>query len=446
MGVHDLRAFTHDRHRTVDDRPFGGGEGMVLKAEPLAEALASLGVKPKEQALFSSQRLEEETIPAKGTGFSPYIQPVEDTGALAPAETPATAPTPRPTVVLLSAQGRRFTQATAREFARLDRVVLICGRYEGVDERINQLYCDMELSIGDYILSGGELAAAVVVDATMRLIPGVLGNEASGEFESFGVADAEITSDTDGVPRSQHGAGGLLDYPHYTRPAEFGGLPRARSPDERRPQGDSSLAARAAVAQDPGQPARSVGGRGVERGRPPPSRRHPTRPTLAADRPQSLMVYCCGSKAMKISALKKAPLNPSRRDFMLSPSAIAAAGFALGDSQLFAEHAEGQDAAAGTPAGSQAVHLRNSRRRDQGDARARPANNTIVTDKNFTVILTVETAKSARNLSTTRAATTCSTFWTGLLCTKWVERRKVRTAPGPESGLRLSRRELSLTS
>ncbi len=223
VGVHDLRAFTHDRHRTVDDRPFGGGEGMVLKAEPLAEALASLGVKPKEQALFSSQRLEEETIPAKGTGFSPYIQPVEDTGALAPAETPATAPTPRPTVVLLSAQGRRFTQATAREFARLDRVVLICGRYEGVDERINQLYCDMELSIGDYILSGGELAAAVVVDATMRLIPGVLGNEASGEFESFGVADAEITSDTDGVPRSQHGAGGLLDYPHYTRPAEFGG-------------------------------------------------------------------------------------------------------------------------------------------------------------------------------------------------------------------------------
>ena len=102
--------------------------------------------------------------------------------------------------------------------------MLICGRYEGVDERINQLYCDMELSIGDYVLSGGELAAAVVVDATMRLLPGVLGNEASGEFESFGVADAEITAAEDGVPRSQHGAGGLLDYPHYTRPAEFGGL------------------------------------------------------------------------------------------------------------------------------------------------------------------------------------------------------------------------------
>jgi tRNA (guanine37-N1)-methyltransferase len=107
---------------------------------------------------------------------------------------------------------------------RLERVVLICGRYEGVDERINELYCDMELSIGDYVLSGGELAAAVVLDATMRLIPGVLGNEASGEFESFGVADSAISIDVEGVPRSQHGSGGLLDYPHYTRPAEFGGL------------------------------------------------------------------------------------------------------------------------------------------------------------------------------------------------------------------------------
>ena len=127
-------------------------------------------------------------------------------------------------MILLSAQGRPFTQAVARELAGQERVVLICGRYEGVDERINQLYCDMELSIGDYVLSGGELAAAVVVDAVMRLVPGVLGNEASGEFESFGVADAEISADVEGVPRSQHGAGGLLDYPHYTRPAEFGGL------------------------------------------------------------------------------------------------------------------------------------------------------------------------------------------------------------------------------
>ena len=131
-------------------------------------------------------------------------------------------------VILLSAQGRVFTQAVARELAALERVVLVCGRYEGVDERINDLYCDMELSIGDYVLSGGEPAAAVVVDATMRLIPGVLGNEASGVYESFGAPDdeiaAEIDVDVEGVPRSQHGAGGLLDYPHYTRPAEFGGL------------------------------------------------------------------------------------------------------------------------------------------------------------------------------------------------------------------------------
>jgi len=188
VGVHDLRAYTHDRHRTVDDRPFGGGEGMVLKPEPLAEALASLGIQPKAE-----RGAEAEDAP-------------------------------RTRVILLSAQGPRFTQAMAREIAELDRVVLICGRYEGVDERINQLYCDMELSIGDYVLSGGELAAAVVVDAAMRLIPGVLGNEASSEFESFGVADEEILSAEDGVPRSQHGAGGLLDYPHYTRPAEFGGV------------------------------------------------------------------------------------------------------------------------------------------------------------------------------------------------------------------------------
>jgi tRNA (guanine37-N1)-methyltransferase len=127
-------------------------------------------------------------------------------------------------VILLSAQGRPLTQGLARELAQAERVVLVCGRYEGVDERINELYCDMELSIGDYVLSGGELAAAVVIDATMRLIPGVLGNEASGEFESFGAADAEIETDVEGVPRSQHGAGGLLDYPHYTRPAEFCGL------------------------------------------------------------------------------------------------------------------------------------------------------------------------------------------------------------------------------
>jgi tRNA (guanine37-N1)-methyltransferase len=186
VGVHDLRTFTHDRHRTVDDRPFGGGEGMVLKPQPIADALSSLNINPKAQR----------------------------------AESPAA----QTQVILMSAQGRPFTQSVAREIASLDRVVLICGRYEGVDERINQLYCDMELSIGDYVLSGGELAAAVVIDAAMRLLPGVLGNEASSEFESFGIADAEISTEVEGVPRSQHGAGGLLDYPHYTRPSEFAGL------------------------------------------------------------------------------------------------------------------------------------------------------------------------------------------------------------------------------
>jgi tRNA (guanine37-N1)-methyltransferase len=190
IETHDLRNFTHDKHRTVDDRPFGGGEGMVLKPEPLAEALEALGIGRKDDRDQGSGGRDQS----------------------------------KTRVVLLSAQGRLFSQSVAREFAALERVVLISGRYEGVDERINELYCDMELSIGDYVLSGGELAAAVVVDATMRLIPGVLGNEASGEFESFGAADSEITAGIDGVPRSQHGSGGLLDYPHYTRPAEFGGL------------------------------------------------------------------------------------------------------------------------------------------------------------------------------------------------------------------------------
>jgi tRNA (guanine37-N1)-methyltransferase len=254
VGIHDLRTFTHDRHRTVDDRPFGGGEGMVLKPEPLAEALTSLGIasKPASQPYRGmTSEVAEKCDAEGGGGFNPRIKPTESMRALAPEACPAPiAPAiqsfsatcsvvpqteqdearalspegSRTRVILLSAQGRPFTQALARELATLDRVVLLCGRYEGVDERINQLYCDQELSIGDYVLSGGELAAAVVVDATMRLIPGVLGNEASGEFESFGVADAEIATDTDGVPRSQHGAGGLLDYPHYTRPAEFAGL------------------------------------------------------------------------------------------------------------------------------------------------------------------------------------------------------------------------------
>ena len=204
IGVHDLRTFTHDRHRTVDDRPFGGGEGMVLKPEPLAEALKSLGIDAR-----TGENQCDSTVAMRRKDGAP---------------TSESSPTLGTRVILLSAQGRPFTQAMARNLAKAERVVLVCGRYEGVDERINDLYCDMELSIGDYVLSGGELAAAVVVDTVMRLVPGVLGNEASGEFESFGVADAEISGDEDGVPRSQHGAGGLLDYPHFTRPAVFRGV------------------------------------------------------------------------------------------------------------------------------------------------------------------------------------------------------------------------------
>ena len=118
VAVHDLREFTHDRHRTVDDRPFGGGEGMVLKPEPLAEAVEHLGLAPRAERAAH-----------------------------------------RETVILLSAQGRRFSQAMARELAQASRVVLLCGRYEGVDERVSELIADQELSIGDYVLSGGELAA-----------------------------------------------------------------------------------------------------------------------------------------------------------------------------------------------------------------------------------------------------------------------------------------------
>jgi tRNA (guanine37-N1)-methyltransferase len=183
IATHDLRAFTHDKHRTVDDRPFGGGEGMVLKPEPLFEAVESLGIAAKPQ------------------------RPANET------------------VILLSAQGRPFTQSVARELAACERVVLLCGRYEGVDERVTDLLADREISIGDYVLSGGELAAAVVVDTVVRLLPGVLGNEASSQYESFGAADHALSSPASAgaPPRAIHGAGGLLDYPHYTRPAEFRG-------------------------------------------------------------------------------------------------------------------------------------------------------------------------------------------------------------------------------
>ena len=158
ISVHDLRDWTHDRHRTVDDRPFGGGEGMLLKAGPIFEAVESIW-------------------PERGS---------------------------KQKVVLLSAQGCRFDQSMARDFSALDELLLVCGRYEGVDERVAEHLADYEISIGDYVLSGGELAAAVVIDAVARLKEGVLGNEQSAIAESFG-------------------ENGLLDCPQYTRPAEFRG-------------------------------------------------------------------------------------------------------------------------------------------------------------------------------------------------------------------------------
>lgn len=158
LHVHDLRNWTHDPHRTVDDRPFGGGEGMVMKCEPIFDAVESIW----------PQRTDKQKV------------------------------------ILLSAQGRKFTQSVARDLAASDELLLICGRYEGVDERIAEHLADEELSIGDYVLSGGELAAAVVVDAVARLLPGVVGNEDSTVNESFEEP-------------------GMLDYPHWTRPAEFRG-------------------------------------------------------------------------------------------------------------------------------------------------------------------------------------------------------------------------------
>jgi tRNA (guanine37-N1)-methyltransferase len=182
IEVHDLRQFTHDKHRTVDDRPFGGGEGMVLKPEPLFECLESLQLASREDRLAG--RAKES-------------------------------------VILLSAQGQRFTQKVAAELAELDRIVLACGRYEGVDERVADFLADRELSIGDYVLSGGELAAAVIIEAVTRLLPGAVGNEASTRQESF---TAHVEDEAYGGGDSTCGSGGLLDYPHYTRPADFRGM------------------------------------------------------------------------------------------------------------------------------------------------------------------------------------------------------------------------------
>src|ERR1700734_2007379 len=190
--VHDLREFTHDRHRTVDDRPFGGGEGMVMKPEPLFEAVESL------------------------VGGDRTATPLADTA-----------------IVLLSAAGRMFTQETARRFVKLERIVLICGRYEGVDEHVAEHLATDEISVGDFVLSGGELPAAMILDAVTRLIPGALGNEDSVVNESFSLEDpeaGEIQGALPGQPsrgaasvRKPSYAHGILECPHYTRPQSFRG-------------------------------------------------------------------------------------------------------------------------------------------------------------------------------------------------------------------------------
>jgi tRNA (guanine37-N1)-methyltransferase len=168
IGIHDIREYTTDKHRMTDDRPFGGGDGMVFKVEPIFNAI--------EKLLGTTDR----------ANYPPNTR-----------------------VVLLSPQGRVFKQAIAKEYAdEITHIVLICGRYEGVDERVNEALVTDEISIGDYVLSGGEPAAIVVVDAIVRLLPNALGSETSAENDSF--------------------SSGLLDYPHYTRPAEFRGM---RVPD-----------------------------------------------------------------------------------------------------------------------------------------------------------------------------------------------------------------------
>jgi tRNA (guanine37-N1)-methyltransferase len=187
IHVQDLREFTKDRHRTVDDRPFGGGEGMVLKPEPLFEAV--------------------ESLLGRSVGNSTEEIPHDE----------------KTTIVLLSAAGKRFTQETARRYARQDRIVLICGRYEGVDERVADHLATEEISIGDFVLSGGELPAALVVDAVTRLLPGALGNEASSQNESFSLLERAEQSQTAQLHRALSASRSLLDFPHFTRPADFRG-------------------------------------------------------------------------------------------------------------------------------------------------------------------------------------------------------------------------------
>jgi tRNA (guanine37-N1)-methyltransferase len=190
VKVQDLRVFTTDRHRTVDDRPFGGGEGMVLKPQPLFEAVESL--------------LGHGVGDAAGRTALP----------------------PKTAILLMSAAGKLFTQRTARRYAELDRIILLCGRYEGVDERVAEYLASEEISIGDFILSGGELPAMLILDAVTRLLPGALGNEASAMNESFGAAGGVEGSRAENEAagaRTGRALAGLLDFPHYTRPAEFRG-------------------------------------------------------------------------------------------------------------------------------------------------------------------------------------------------------------------------------
>jgi tRNA (guanine37-N1)-methyltransferase len=186
ISIQDLRAFTKDKHRTVDDRPFGGGEGMVLKPEPIFECLESLGDLASREARLCAGATQS--------------------------------------VILLSAQGRRLDQALAAELSSLDRIALICGRYEGVDERISEHLADREVSIGDYVLSGGELGAAVILDTVTRLIPGAVGNSNSTRQESFTESHSGQPELAGDGPSSTCVSGGLLDYPHYTRPADFRGM------------------------------------------------------------------------------------------------------------------------------------------------------------------------------------------------------------------------------
>ena len=184
VNVQDLRAFTKDRHRTVDDRPFGGGEGMVLKPEPLFEAVESL----------LGRGVGEAANPGAGD--------------------------PNSAIVLMSAAGKLFRQETARRYAQLEHIIFICGRYEGVDERVAEHLATEEISIGDFVLSGGELPAMMVVDAVTRLLPGALGNEASSQNESFSAVADDRTGSSQPLQRCRQS---LLDFPHYTRPAEYRG-------------------------------------------------------------------------------------------------------------------------------------------------------------------------------------------------------------------------------